>query len=113
MNRETKALVTTSGKTLLVKSYLTGREMNDLKKDMYGAVKIDMAAASAGRSAINDLPATFMIDREAKLLEISVLSFDNSEKDVAARMQDLPNAEYQDALRQVSDVIQPDFQTSK
>ncbi len=113
MKRETTTFATLSGKQFEVKNYLTGREMNEIKRDMYGAIKVNMNRVSEGANAVSDLPATFMIDRERKLLEVAVVSFMGEATNIVDRLQDLPNAEYQEVLAKVTEIVQPDFQTSK
>lgn len=114
MKRETKQFsLSNGGKVLEIKTYLTGREMNELKKDMFEAVKVDMTKAAEGANAVKDVPATFMLDRERKLIELAVVSFDGSAENLGERLLDLPNKEYQEVLAHINETIQPDFQMTK
>ena len=114
MNRETTKLTTTSGKEVVVKTYLTARESNEIKRQMYDALKIDVSeAAIPGAKVIKDIPASFMLDRERKMLEQVVVSIDGSTDGVLDRLLDLPAPEYEELLGRIGTLIGGDFQPSK
>lgn len=101
MQRETKTVTTPSGKSVVIHTYLTGREANEIKKAMYKSMKIDM---STGQPVVTDLTGEFMLEQEQKLLEKFVVSIDGKTENVLNAILDLNDSDYQAIVAEVNAV---------
>ena len=71
--RETKSIVTPGNHTVILRTYLTGKESAALKAIMYADLKINASDAASGRVGLADMPATFLVSQESKALEFLVV----------------------------------------
>lgn len=106
-DRETREIATTGGHKIVLKSYLTGREANELKAVMYGALKMNMDDAQSGKVNIGEVPGTFLVEQEQKALELLVVSFDGSTETPIAKLLDLPSSEYEEVIKEVNKIQNP------
>lgn len=104
--RETKEFTTPGGLKLVVKTYLTGREVNDVLRKLFGAREV---SAQADGSAATKLPISAGIDRNIFLIEAAVVSFDGSAENIIDRIQDLPSKEYTAILNEVKGLADGNF----
>lgn len=111
--RETKGFVTTAGNKIVLRTYLSGNESNQLKAIMYADLKIDASdAANGGKAALADMPATFILAQEQKALEFLVVSVNGDTTAPLAVLGDLPEADYNEVLAEVQKIRVP-FRTEK
>jgi hypothetical protein len=99
-DRETKEIETPLGHKAVVKTFLTGREVDailgDLFKDQQSGEK-------------PSVPMTLGIQRNNKLIEAAVVSFDGSAENIFERVQDLPASEKAFILKQVQELAGGNF----
>jgi hypothetical protein len=99
-DRETKEITTPLQHTAVVKTYLTGKEVDailgDLFKDQQSGEK-------------PTIPMTLGILRNNKLIEAAVVSFDGSTENIFDRLQDLPASEKAFILNQVQELAGGNF----
>jgi len=107
VDRETKEITTPGGHKVVLKTYLTGRETNELKSVMYSALKMNMDDAQSGKVAVNDVPGTFIVEQERKALEILLVSLDGDATGPIDRLLDLPSAEYEAVIKEVNQIQNP------
>ena len=105
--RATQPFITSGAHTIVLKSYLTGREANQLKALMYGAVKMSMEDAQSGKTKISEVSGAFLAEQEQKALELLVVSFDGSTENPIAKLLDLPSTEYEEVMEQVNKIQNP------
>lgn len=110
MTRETIELATTSGKKVTIKSYLTGRESNELKRALYASVNITPGAEAGEKAKVDKIPLTAEVDREEKMLDMTIISFEGSTENPAEKIKDLPNEEYRDIVKKINDELKLNFQ---
>lgn len=106
-DRATQEFVTSGGHTIVLKSYLTGRESNALKAVMYGAFKMSMDDAQSGKVAMGDVSGTFLVEQEQKALELLIVSFDGNADAPIGKLLDLPSAEYEEVIEVVNKIQNP------
>jgi hypothetical protein len=107
MDRETKEFTTPAGNKVVLRTYLTGKESNELKAIMYADLKIDATDASSGKVALADIPAGFMISQEKKLMGFLVVSVNGETNAPVEKLEDLPEAEYNAVLVEVQKIRVP------
>lgn len=103
--RETKSITTPGNHTVILRTYLTGKESNELKAIMYADLKID--ASDTSNSKLAQLPADFILKQEQKALEFLVVSVDGSSDGALAALGELPEADYNEVLAEVQKIRVP------
>lgn len=71
MERETRTIKTPADKDLVLKTYLTARERNDLRKVFLDGMNIDPATKQ-----VKEIPGGMLDVAEKKYIEIAVVSYD-------------------------------------
>jgi hypothetical protein len=99
-DRETKEITTPGGRKAVVKSYLTGREVDAVLTDLF-------KDREAGQDA--KIPMVMALQRNNKLIEAAVVSFDGSAENIFERMQDLPASEKAFILKEVQGLANGNF----
>lgn len=107
MERETKTVKTPGGHDLVLKTYLTGRESNELKSLLFSSVKINSSDAEAGNVAIGDISGQLVLDQERKSIELLVVSLDGTAEGATDRILDLPEAEYAAVVEEINKIRSP------
>jgi hypothetical protein len=105
--RENKAIATPNGYTVVLRTYLTGKESAALKAIMYADLKINASEASSGKVSLGELPATFLVTQENKALEYLVVSVDGVTEAPIDKLGDLPEADYNAVLAEVQKIRVP------
>jgi hypothetical protein len=105
--RETKSFVTPGNHTVVLRTYLTGKEAAALKAIMFADLKINASDAVTGKVGIADLPATFLVSQENKVLEYLVVSVDGETANAIEKLGDLPEADYNAVLAEVQKIRVP------
>jgi hypothetical protein len=105
--RETKEFTTPAGNKVVLNAYLTGKESKALKAIMYADLKIDASDAAAGKVALAEIPAAFMVTQEQKAMEFLVVSFNGDSANALSHLEDLPEAEYNAVLAEVQKIRVP------
>jgi hypothetical protein len=105
--RETRELTTPGGHKVVLRTYLTGREANDLKSVMYGALKMNMEDAQSGKVNVSDVPGTFLVEQERKALGFLLVSIDGNSTTPLEALLDLPASEYEAVKTEVDQIQNP------
>lgn len=107
ITRETKEITTPAGNKVLLRTYLTGKESNELKALMYADLKINTADAASGKVSLSEIPASFMIAQERKALAFLVVSLNGDTDAPASKIEDLSESEYNVILAEVNKIRSP------
>lgn len=99
-DRETKEIVTPGGRKAVVKTFLTGREVDTVLADLF-------KDREAGESV--KVPMVMALQRNNKLIEAAVVSFEGSAENIFERLQDLPASEKAFILKQVQELANGNF----
>lgn len=108
MPRETTELTTTSGKKVVIKKYLTAREMQAINAAVVGDAKTE-----AGEGAKVNLPVSAGITWENKIMEKAIESFNGSTETPAEKVLDLSNEEYTDIKNKIFDELKVTLKRAK
>lgn len=110
MERETIKIQTPSGKELELKSYLTARERNELRRVFLEGVHIDPNKQDAN---LKDLSGDVLEKAEHKYVEIIVAKYDGSSERVLERLLDASPSEYDFVVAEASKVDKGNFTRAK
>src|SRR5258708_30048084 len=102
--RETKTITTPGGHTVVLRTYLTGREANELKAVMFSALKMNMEDAQSGKVNVSDVPGTFLVEQETKALGFLVVSVDCDANVPVDKLLDLPATESEAVVTEVNKI---------
>ena len=105
--RETKVFTTPGGHTVVLRTYLTGRESNELKAIMFSALKVNMDDAQTGKVGVGDIQSTFLIEQEHKALDYLVVSIDGDTTTPVEKLLDLPATEYDSVVKEANQIQNP------
>jgi len=104
MQRETKEIVLPSGIKVVVNAYLTARDANAIKEEMYRVMKIDLEDVddSGNPKMKGEVSAEFLLNQEKILLEKVVVSIGDSTENIKDRIYDLRNSDYQALVSEIN-----------
>jgi len=106
-DRETRTVTTPGGHTVVLRSYLTGREANELRQVLYADLKLNMEDVQSGKIAIDEIPASFIVNQEQRAIEILVVSVDGVTENAAQTLLDFPEDEYNAVVAVVNEIRNP------
>jgi hypothetical protein len=106
MERETKEFTTPGGHKIVLKTYLTAREVHNVLTDLFKGQDVSTDEAKSGASRIS---MVIGIQRNIKLVEAAVISLDGSNDNITERLQDLPASEYTAILNEVKPLAEGNF----
>ena len=107
MERETKAITTPAGHNVVLRSYLTGREANELKSVLFADLKLNVEDVQSGKIAIGDIPASFLVKQEEKAIELLIVAVDDMIENASQKVLDFPEADYQAVVEAVNAIRNP------
>jgi hypothetical protein len=105
--RETREFKTPGGHTVVLRTYVTGREAAELKAVMFSAVKMNIDDAREGKVNISDVPGSFLVEQERRALQFLLVSVDGDSTDPINKLLDLPSAEYEAVVAEVNRIQNP------
>lgn len=108
MERETKKITTPKEKELVIKTYLTARERNELRSIYLSTMKIDKSG-----DVIDGFSGSLMETAEKKLIEIVVISYAGSKENILNNLLDQTPDEYDFVVAEAGKVNSGNFQTAK
>jgi hypothetical protein len=103
MERKTHELTTPGGNTVVVKDYLTAREVNAVLTELFKSQEVSTSDQTP------KLSLTLGIQRNVKLVEAAVISLNGSTENLADQLQDLPMTEYAAILKEVQGLANGNF----
>jgi hypothetical protein len=107
MNRQTQEFITPGGRTIVLNSYLSGREDNELTSVLYGDLKMSVEDMQKGITSVKDVPATFIVKQDEKAVQLLVVSVDGNTENAAQVVLDLPKLEYQSVIAEINKIRNP------
>jgi hypothetical protein len=106
MERTTHEFTTPQGQKLVLKDYLTAREVNSVLSDLFKTQEV--STDQEGKAAPH-VSLLIGIQRNIKLIEAAVVSLEGSSENLAERLQDLPASEYTAILNEVKALADGNF----
>ena len=91
--------VKTAEHTVIVKTYCTGREFNEIEQVYLTGAKVNMVGNEVH---VDGFSPTIEQDANKKAIEILVVSLDGNSEDIVNRVLDLPHNEYLEIVNALS-----------
>ena len=98
--RPTATIKTPCEKILIIKTYLTGREQRQIRDLYFSKSKMSITAEGQGETKVTD--PTLLEEYENKIIDLAVISYDESAEAIMERLLDMPQAELAFVLKQAS-----------
>lgn len=108
MTSETKTIKTPSGKEVILKSYLTARERNELRGIFLRAMKI-----SPSGEQTQEISGEVTEQAEQKLIELAVISYDGSAENILERLLNSAPEEYDFVVAEANRISAGNFQKAE
>ena len=96
MDRETKQITTTGGHIVVFKSYLSGKENNEIKAELFKGV---VMSGDTGEKP--KIPLSNVLPFERKQLEALIVSFDGNTDGALDALENLQSKEYEAAVAEI------------
>lgn len=110
MERETKKITTPSGKVVELKTFLTARERNEVRK-----IYLDNMEIGTEKEApvISKISGSLVEESEKKLIEMAVVSYDGSSENILNRLLDSTSEEYDFVVAEINKILRGNFPKAK
>ena len=95
MNRPTKEFTTTEGVKIVAKTYLTGREANEIESVYTKDAKVNM---SGGDVKVDGFNPNSTFEATKKTIELLVVSVNGSIENVVDTVLDLPKSQFDEIV---------------
>jgi hypothetical protein len=96
MEKESKEVTTPQGRKAVVRTFLSGREVDAILADLFKGQQTSDEKPS--------IPMTLALQRNNKLIEAALVSLEGSSENAFERLQDLPASEKSFILQQVQEL---------
>lgn len=107
LNRETRPFVTPSGNTIVLNTYLTGRETAEIKSILLSAVKVAVSDLEAKKTDMSGISGEVISQQERKTLDALVVSVNGDAENPVEKLLDLPSSEYEAVLKEIEKIKNP------
>jgi hypothetical protein len=108
--RETKTITTPAGKELVLKTYITARERNELRGIYLNSLKVE---TENNNPTIKEISGSVVEQAEKKIIELAVVSYDNSQDGIIDRLLDGTSEEYDFAVAEANKISSGNFPKAK
>ena len=112
MERNTKEVVTVGGHKVVLNTYLTGGEGQQLKAVLFNGMKMSMDDLTSGVAKVTDVPAGIVLDQQRKAFEFLVVSVDGVKENAVKLLEDLPSSDFEEIEKEIDTIRRP-FKTEK
>ena len=106
-DREVVVLTTTGGHEVVFKSYLTGREANQVKQVIFS--KMSYSATPGEQAKPVSFTGELILEQELANIEATVVGVDKKSDNIRDLVQDLPNADYQEVVEKANELTKDLF----
>jgi hypothetical protein len=107
MERETKAFTTPAGNTVVLHTYLTGREVTELISIQFSSVKMQMSDPASKKFDTPNFDGSVVVTKELEEVKKFVVSLNNDTENPVEKLLDLPSTEYDAVLKEVEKIKNP------
>jgi hypothetical protein len=110
MERETKIIKTPSGKEVILKSYLTAGERDELMSIILNEMKFN---AETNEPVIKEIPGHLYLPFKKKLLELLVVSYDGNSENILGRLSEILSEEYDFIVKEADKISRGNFSKAR
>ena len=113
MERETKTIQTPSGASIKIKTYITGRESEQIDSILYKAMNLSAIAGRNTQEAnLNLNNGSFLTEQTHKTIEIMVVSIDENTENILDTILDMKQKDFLFIIEEIKkitgDVSEPE-----
>jgi hypothetical protein len=101
-NREVKEVKTSGGHTLMIKTYATGREYNEIQNQVLKNAKVSLIG---GQPVAEGITGSSQLDANKKAIELLVVSVDGKTDGALDLVLDLPASDYQEVVDTLNELL--------
>jgi hypothetical protein len=105
--RETTTFTTPAGNTVVLNTYLTGREMTELKSAQFSSVKIQMSDPASKKFDAPNFDGSIVVIKEIDEMKKFVVSLNGDTDSPVEKLLDLPSSEYEAVQKEVEKLKYP------
>ena len=105
--RQTKEITTPSGHTIVLRSYLTGRETTAVKAILFSKVEMSMSDMENKKMGMGGLSGTLLAEQERKVLDYLIVSVDGDAENPVEKFLDLPSVDYDAVTEEIEYIKDP------
>lgn len=112
--RETKTITSPGGHAVVLKTYLTAREAQQVDKALYDAIKLEMGEGGLSEVKLgSQVSGAWLVENEKQMLSVTIVSLDGKAENVYEALLDLKQEDYNFILKEVRAVNKGNFQGPK
>lgn len=105
MDRETKTIVTPSGINVMVNTYVTGRESEQIQDILYKSVNFSAMTTNSNKEAkVNLDGGSFITEQTHKVIEIMVVSINDSKENILNTVLDMREVDYTFIVNEINKI---------
>jgi hypothetical protein len=104
--RETRTFTTPGGHAVVLKTYLTGREIAAIRGELFKGLKMELSA-DGSTPALSEVSGEFLIEQERKALDALLVSVDGDTASPVEKLLDLPAVDYEAIVKEVNAIQNP------
>lgn len=108
-DRETFEIKTPAGKTVILRSWITGKESQSIDSAMFAGLE----TTGEGKKLAPKLSPTMLADQENASIKAVVVSIDGKDNDIVSTVLNLRKSEYDFIVKHVSKVVNGELDEKK
>ena len=105
MNRETKDFETKSGIKIVANTYITGREMRDIRDCYIGDAEVDLN--NKGKIPLSGIKGSVISKAEDISIEALIVSVDGKTEKILEEVSNLPSEDYDEVVAYINTITSP------
>lgn len=102
--RETKKITTKNGNVIEVFSYITGKDVREYQRALFGSLKLSTGGAEINgvqTPKIDEIPASILLELDSKMIELLVVSVDGVKENVVEKVIELKAEDYNELINEL------------
>lgn len=112
MERETKEFKTAGGRVIVARTYLTGKEMRDIRDCFIGEAEVELNQPNQTKGADKKLPISgikgAVISKSEDIsIEALIVSVDGKTENILETVWNLPVADYDEVVAYINTITNP------
>jgi len=104
MDREIKTITTPSGASIKIKTYITGRESEQIDNILYKAMNLSAQTGNAQGTNLNLSDGAFLTEQTHKTIELMVVSVDDKTDKILDTILDMKQKDYLFVISEIEKV---------
>jgi hypothetical protein len=106
-DRQTKEFTTPSNHKVVLRTYLTGREVTEVKAIMFSKVEMTMEDMASKKMNMGGLSGTLIAEQERRVFDFLIVSVDGDTENPVEKFLDLPSVDYDAVTAEIEHIKNP------